>query len=409
MFMSQHESNHCATINQAPAPISHSRARVTSGRRLLLVAIILGLLIAIGIFRGIHSRVEAQAALQQTTLESATTAVYIVHPTSGKDSEEVELPGNTQAFNDTPIYARTSGYVEHWYVDIGTHVSQGQLLALIQTPELDQQLEQARADLKTAQANLEIAQITATRWQNLVKTNSVSQQETDQAVSDLNAKRALVDSNKANVDRLEQLQAFERVIAPFEGVITARNTDVGDLIQAGDNSAPKELFRLASIRKLRIYIPVPEVYAADVTNGQSVKVTLDAFPNKEFAGTVVRNSDAIDLNSRTLNVEVDVENPTGKLFPGAYAFVHLKVPASTGSVTLPSNALLFRSEGLRAGVVRDSHVVLTPITIGQDYGGAVEVLSGLTPNDAVIVNPSDSLANGAAVRVHAKRVGTVRP
>jgi RND family efflux transporter MFP subunit len=228
-------------------------------------------------------------------------------------------------------------------------------------------------------------------------------------VSDLNAKRALVDSNKANVDRLEQLQAFERVIAPFEGVITARNTDVGDLIQAGDNSAPKELFRLASIRKLRIYIPVPEVYAADVTNGQSVKVTLDAFPNKEFAGTVVRNSDAIDLNSRTLNVEVDVENPTGKLFPGAYAFVHLKVPASTGSVTLPSNALLFRSEGLRAGVVRDGHVVLTPITIGQDYGGAVEVLSGLTPNDAVIVNPSDSLANGAAVHVHTKPVGTVRP
>src|ERR1700733_12228114 len=331
-----------------------------AGRGLLIAAAILLLLIGLGIFGGIRSRVEAAAKLHATTVASAIPMVEIVHPKSGADGQEVALPGNAQAFNDTPIYARTSGYVEHWYVDIGAHVKQGQLLALIQTPELDQQLEQARADLKTAQANLEIAQITATRWQNLLKTNSVSQQETDQAVSDLNAKRALVDSNHANVDRLGQLQAFERLIPPFEGGITVRNTDVGDLIQAGENSAPKELFRLASIRTLRIYIPVPEVYAADVTNGQSVKVTLDAFPNQEFAGTVVRNSDAIDLNSRTLNVEVDVENPTGKLFPGAYAFVHLKVPASTGSVTLPSNALLFRSEGLRAGVVRDSHVVLTP-------------------------------------------------
>jgi RND family efflux transporter MFP subunit len=380
-----------------------------NARRLFVAASVVVFVIAFAIFNGIHSRAKAEANLQGLTQASAIPVVEVVHPSVGANGQEIALPGNAQAFNDTPIYARTSGYVDHWYVDIGAHVRQGQLLALIQTPELDQQLEQARADLKTAQANLEIAQITATRWQNLVKTNSVSQQETDQAVSDLNAKRALVDSNKANVDRLEQLQAFERVIAPFEGVITVRNTDVGDLIQAGDNSAPKELFRLASIQKLRIYIPVPEVYAADVTNGRSAKITLDAFPNKEFAGTVVRNSDAIDLNSRTLNVEVDVENPTGKLFPGAYAFVHLKVPASTGSVTLPSNALLFRSEGLRAGVVRDSHVVLTPITIGQDYGGAVEVLSGLTPNDAVIVNPSDSLANGAAVRVHAERVGMVRP
>jgi len=396
-------------ITYDSAPEVPSAKKDGNARHLFIVASVVVVVIAFAIFHGIHSRAKAEVNLQGLAQASATPVVEVVHPSAGANGQEIALPGNAQAFNDTPIYARTSGYVDHWYVDIGTHVSQGQLLALIQTPELDQQLEQARADLKTAQANLEIAQITATRWQNLVKTNSVSQQETDQAVSDLNAKRALVDSNKANVDRLEQLQAFERVIAPFEGVITARNTDVGDLIQAGDNSAPKELFRLASIRKLRIYIPVPEVYAADVANGQSAKVTLDAFPNKEFAGTVVRNSDAIDLNSRTLNVEVDVENPTGKLFPGAYAFVHLKVPASTGSVTLPSNALLFRSEGLCAGVVRDSHVVLTPITIGQDYGGAVEVLSGLTPNDAVIVNPSDSLANGAAVRVHAKPVGTVRP
>jgi RND family efflux transporter MFP subunit len=342
-------------------------------------------------------------------LESATPAVDIVHPATGADAEEVELPGNTQAFNDTPIYARTSGYVQHWYVDIGAHVKQGELLALIETPELDQQLQQARADLKNAEANLQISEITATRWQNLLKTNSVSQQETDQAVSDLSSKRALVDSNSANVDRLSQLQAFERVTAPFDGVITARNTDIGALIQAGDNSTPKELFHLASIRKLRVYIPVPEIYATSVQNGETVKLTLDAFPKEVFAGTVVRNSDVIDLNSRTLNVEVDVDNPSGRLFPGAYAFVHLKVPGSGGSVTIPSNALLFRSEGLRAGVVNNGHVKLTPITIGQDYGSTVEVLSGLTPNDAVIVNPSDSLADGAAVHVRVKPTSAVRP
>jgi RND family efflux transporter MFP subunit len=407
--MNQNESNHIATAGHAPAPASHNSGGVATGRRLLIVAIVLGLLIVVGIIHGIRSRVEAQANLHQTALESAVPAVDIVHPATGRDAEEVELPGNTQPFNDTPIYARTSGYVQHWYVDIGAHVKQSELLALIETPELDQQLQQARADLKNAEANLQISEITATRWQNLLKTNSVSQQETDQAVSDLSSKRALVDSNSANVDRLSQLQAFERVTAPFDGVITARNTDIGALIQAGDNSTPKELFHLASIRKLRVYIPVPEIYATSVQNGETVKLTLDAFPKEVFAGTVVRNSDVIDLNSRTLNVEVDVDNPSGRLFPGAYAFVHLKVPGSGGSVTIPSNALLFRSEGLRAGVVNNGHVKLTPITIGQDYGSTVEVLSGLTPNDAVIVNPSDSLADGAAVHVRVKPTSAVRP
>jgi RND family efflux transporter MFP subunit len=405
--MSQNESNHFVTTDEAPAPISHNQRGVA--RRLLIAATIVGLLIAVGIFRGIHSRVEAQAELHQTALESATPAVDIVHPAAGADTEEVDLPGNTQPFIDTPIYARTSGYVSHWYVDIGAHVKQGELLALIETPELDQQLQQARADLKSAEANLQISEITAKRWQNLLTTNSVSQQETDQDVSDLSSKRALVDANTANVARLSQLQAFERVTAPFDGVITARNTDIGALIQAGDNTTPKELFHLASIRKLRVYIPVPEIDATSVTNGETVKVTLDAFPKDVFTGTVVRNADAIDLNTRTLNVEVDVNNPSGRLFPGAYAIVHLKVPGSGGAVTIPSNALLFRSEGLRTGVVKNGHVELTPITIGQDYGSAVEVLSGLTANDAVIVNPSDSLADGAAVRVRVKSASAVRP
>ena len=396
-------------INHATGSDNASAKTPVTRRQLSMVAAGLFVLMAFGVVQGIHSRVAAATNLDQVARASATPVVEVVHPKAGADGQgqEIALPGNAQAFNDTPIYARTRGYVKHWYVDIGAPVKQGQLLALIETPELDQQLEQVRADLKTAQANFEIARITAARWQNLVKTNSVSQQETDQAVSDLNAKQALVASNKANVDRLEQLQAFERITAPFDGVITARNTDIGALIQADDNST-KEIFHLASIRTLRIYIPVPEVYAPTVRNRESVQVTLDAFPNEEFTGTIVRNSDAIDLNTRTLNVEVDVDNRTGRLFPGAYAFVHLKVPASVGSVTIPSNTLLFRSEGLRAGVVRNGHVALAPITIGQDYGSAVEVLSGLTPNDTVIMNPSDSLADGTSVRISTKSAGMVR-
>ena len=401
-------SGHSPVINHANGPDGGNAKAPVTTRRFFITVAALVLVIAFGIVQGVHSRTAAAANLNQVAQASAVPVVEVVHPNLGADGQEIALPGNAQAFNDTPIYARTRGYLKHWYVDIGAHVKQGQLLALVETPELDQQLEQARADLKTAQANLEIAQITAARWQNLVKTNSVSQQETDQAVSDLNAKQALVAANKANVDRLEQLQAFERITAPFDGVITARNTDIGDLIQA-DNISTKEIFHLASIRKLRIYVPVPEVYAPNVRNGESVKVTVDAFPNEEFGGTVVRNSDAIDLNTRTLNVEVDVDNRTEHLFPGAYAFIHLKLPASAGSVMISSNALLFRSEGLRAGVVRNGHVVLTPITIGQDYGSTVEVLSGLTPSDAVIVNPSDSLPDGSAVRVSTKSTGMVRP
>ncbi len=365
----------------------------------LLVLAFAGLAIGFALFQGIHSRVAAESKLLEVAHGGAVPSVDVVYPKSGAAGEEIQLPGNTQAFADTPIYARTSGYVKRWYVDIGTHVKQGQLLAVIETPELDHQLRQAKADLKNAQANLQIAEITEKRWQNLLKTNAVSQQETDQTVSDLSSKRALVDSNQANVDRLEQLRSYERIVAPFSGVITARNTDIGALIQAGDNTAPKELFHLAATEKLRIYVPVPEVYASSVKNGAKVDVSLDAFPGENFTGSVVRNAEAIDATSRTLNVEVDVDNASGKLMPGAYAFVHLKISPSSGAVSIPSNTLLFRAEGLRAGVVKDGHVHLTPITIGQDYGDTVEVLTGLTIQDAIIVNPSDSLTNGAAVEV----------
>jgi RND family efflux transporter MFP subunit len=406
--MNDNDSN-LITLNDHDQPSTlPPKTPSRSDWRFAIVPGILAILIAFGIAKGVGSRTKAQAALHETAKESAIPVVEIVHPKRSTDAAEIALPGNAQAFNDTPVYARTSGYVSQWYADIGTHVKRGELLAAIETPELDQQLRQARADLKTTQANLQIAEITATRWQHLVKTNSVSQQETDQATFDLSAKRALVDSNQANVDRLEQLQSFERVIAPFDGVITARNTDVGALIQAGDNTTPKQLFRIAATQTLRVYISVPEIYAPSVRNGASVVVTLDAFPNQTFKGIIVRNANAIDLNSRTLNVEVDVKNPSGRLFPGAYAFVHLKLPTSSHAITIPSNALLFRSEGLRAAIVRNGRVALTPIAIGEDYGSAVEIRSGLTPNDAIIVNPSDSLVDGSRVQISAKREGEVR-
>jgi RND family efflux transporter MFP subunit len=325
-----------------------------------------------------------------------------VQPTSNTAGKEIVLPGNTQPFNDTPIYARTNGYLKRWYVDIGAHVAQGQLLADIDTPEVDQQLEQARADLKNAQANEQLAQITAARWQNLLKTNSVSKQETDQAVSDLSARQATVDSMAANVHRLEQLQSFEKVYAPFAGVITARNTDIGALINAGAGGVPQELFHMAAVNRLRVYVAVPEVDSLAAQNGARATLTLDEFPGETFQGTIVRNSDSIDLASRTLNVEVDVDNAQGRIRTGAYVFVHLKVPehSSAQSITIPANTLLFRSEGLRVGVVRNGRAELVPITIGRDYGATVEVVTGLQPTDQVIVNPSDSLTSGAPVQVN---------
>ena len=355
--------------------------------------------LAMLIFSGIRSRLDSEKRLEQRVKSSAIPVVTVIHPEGGSKAQEIELPGTTEAFTDAPIYARTSGYLKQWYLDIGGHAKRGQLLAEIETPELDQQLQQAENDLRTAQANLQLAQVTAERWVTLLKRDVVSKQETDQTVSDFNAKRATVDSAEANVRRLQKLQEFERVYAPFAGVITARNTDIGALIQNGDNSGPKELFHLAAIDKLRVYISVPEVYATAVKSGEPVTLTLDAFPGEIFNGTVVRNSSSIDLTSRTLNVEVDVDNPTGRVLPGAYAFVHLKVPASAGAVAIPTNTLLFRAEGLCVAVVRNAGTKLMPITIGHDYGNTVEVTSGLTTGDAVISDPSDSITDGAPVEI----------
>jgi RND family efflux transporter MFP subunit len=354
------------------------------------------LLLGFIVYGGIGSRVKAEAALTTETDAAAIPSVTVTHPTLGSPSEEIVLPGNTQAFTDTRIYARTNGYLKAWHVDIGARVQQGQLLAEIETPELDQQLQQAEADLNSAQATLEIAGITNTRWQKLVAKRAVSLQEADQAKSDFVGKQAAVAASEANVRRLKQLQDFEKVTAPFDGVITARNTDIGALIAAG---ASKELFHLTSIQQLRVFTPVPEVDAAAVRNGTSVTLTQDAYPGQIFTGTIVRNANAIDQTTRTLNVEVDVDNSTGRLLPGAYIFVHFRTPGASHSVTIPSNTLLFRSEGLRVGVVRNGRVQLVPVSIGHDFGNALEVLSGLSVKDAIVVDPSDSLASGAQVEV----------
>jgi RND family efflux transporter MFP subunit len=367
------------------------------GKRILLAAA--GLLLALVIYAGLHSREQASGKAEGSAEESGTPSVNVVYPKPASNADEITLPGSTQAFIDTPVFARTSGYLKAWHADIGAHVKKGDLLAEIETPELDQQLRQAESDLKNAKANLDIAQITNTRWQTLVKADTVSKQEADQTASDFHAKQALFEAATSNVRRLEQLQSFEKVVAPFDGVITARNTDIGALIQAGDSSTPRELFHIVAIQTLRVYISVPEVYASSVKVGEKVDITLDSLPGEKFTGTLVRTAEAIDPQSRTLNVEVDVENPESRLLPGAYAFVRLKVPSSAGAVVIPVNTLLFRAEGLRVGVARGGHAELVPIIIGHDFGNTVEVLSGLTTKDALISDPSDSLVNGAEVRV----------
>jgi multidrug efflux pump subunit AcrA (membrane-fusion protein) len=378
-----------------------------------LLALVAAVALGLFIYSGIRGRVEADSNLQQATDQAAIEDVIVAYPKAAAPMDEVVLPGATQPYVDSPIYARTNGYLVKWFYDIGAKVKQGDLLAIIDTPELDQQLEQARAELETAKSNLALSKTTAERWQGLVKTRSVSQQSTDQAVDNLSATQASVDSYAANVRRLEALVSFEKVYAPFDGVITVRNTDTGWLINAGAGSptaapfqlaqsagAPTaELFRLAQTSTLRIFVAVPEVYSRAARVGATATLTLDEFPSETFRGKVTRTSESIDMASRTLNTEIDVDNPTGQLLPGAYVHVHLRLPTQSRSVIIPASTLLFRSEGLRVGVVRNGHAELTPITIGVDYGESVQVTSGLTLKDQVIKSPSDSLISGTPVRI----------
>lgn len=366
----------------------------------------LGLLVAvaaaIAIFAGIRNRADTEARLVLSTDAAAVPTVEVIHPKSGAPNVTLVLPGNTQPLSDTAIYARTNGYLERWYYDIGSHVKRGALLAEIDTPEVDDQLTQARAELTNAQATLALAVVNADRQEKLVKTNVASVQDRDNAVTAMNVANAQVHSRQAAVAQLEKMQSFERVYAPFDGIVTARTVDVGALIAGGGATSARELFHLVAIDWLRVYVSVPQTYSQAMHVGAVVTVTVDEFPGETFEGHLVRTSNAIDRTSRTLLVEVDVPNQDGRLLPGAYVHVHFVIPRARKSVTIPANALLFRREGLQAGVVRGGKVELVPVTIGDDFGDSVEIISGLQPTDQVVANPADSLVGGTAVTVKAK-------
>jgi RND family efflux transporter MFP subunit len=385
---------------QAPAPPGGAREHHRSHWWIFLLAIVVAALLVVF---GILPRIQARTALRQETTRMAVPTVAVVQPKRSAPAQEIVLPANVQAFADAPIYARTNGYLKRWYVDIGSRVKEGQLLAEIDTPEVTQQLRQARADLGTTQANLNLSKITADRYQGLLKTDSVSKQESDNAAGDYEAKQANVQSAQANVRRLEELQSFQKIYAPFSGVITARNTDVGALINSGSTGGNgNELFHIAQPDKLRVYVSVPQVYSQAAKPGIAADLTLAEFPGRRFQGKLVRTANAIDPASRTLLVEIAVNNPTGQLFTGSYAEVHFKLPTPASSLILPVNTLLFRSEGLRVATVgQDQKVELKQITLGHDFGGEVEVVAGLDGTENVIINPPDSVTDGETVRIAA--------
>jgi RND family efflux transporter MFP subunit len=344
-------------------------------------------------------RVVARNSLRQNTANEAIPIVVTVAPTPSAVGEELVLPGTVQAYIEAPIYARTNGYLKTWSVDIGSTVKKGEILAEIDTPEVDQQLAQAIADLATARANEALASTTDARWKGLLATESVSKQDADEKAGDAAAKVAIEESAAANVARLRQLESFKRVVAPFDGIITARKTDIGALINAGE-SAGSELFRLADTHKLRIYVQIPEPYAAAAKPGLEAELRFTEQPGKGYSATTVRTANALDPALRTLQVELELDNPQHELFPGAYAEVHFKVNGNAQAVRLPANTVLFRSAGPQVATVDAQHrVKLKSIVQGRDFGGTIEVVSGLTPGDAVVLNPPDSIFDGATVRV----------
>jgi RND family efflux transporter MFP subunit len=349
---------------------------------------------------GIWSRVGANAKLRTETSQVAITAVSVVLPERTTPAQEIILPGNVQPFITSPIYSRTNGYLQKWYVDIGAQVKQGELLAVIETPEVDQQVEQSLSNLNTAKANLALAEITKNRYEELLKAHAVSQQDVDNAVGTYNANKAIVEASQAKVKQLQALQSFEKIYAPFEGVVTARNTDIGDLINSGSSGGVKtDLFHIAQPGKLRVYVNVPEEYSQGIKTGMTAELALAEFPGRRFQGKMVRTADAINMTTRTLLIEIDVDNPTGTVLTGSYAEVHLKVPTQASTYLLPVNALIFRSEGLQVGIVKDGKVALTTVTPGHDFGNKIEVVSGLKANDQVIINPPDSIVSGQVVQI----------
>lgn len=343
-------------------------------------------------------------SLAATTQSLVPEAVSLTHPQPGKPDDDLALPSTLQAYDQSPVYARTSGYVSHWYVDLGAHVRKGQLLAVIASPEVDQQLAQSRAFLSQTQANLSLAQVTAQRYQELIGTNAVAQQQVDQNNQSLNAQKAALAASQADVRRLEELQGFEQVSAPFDGIITQRLTDTGNLINAGNSGANTQLFSVSKSNVVRVFVPVPEIYSSQITNGLRASLDLVQLPHQKFSGAVTRSSRAIDLASHTLLTEIDVPNPGGQLLPGAYATVHLHLANKVQPLTVPIGAVLFQAAGPQVAVVagndpKNTHVELHKVTIGRDFGSTIEITGGLTANDSIVAAPPDYLIDGMQVTV----------
>jgi RND family efflux transporter MFP subunit len=392
------EQVHEVSIEQTEGSPNNSQSS-RKGGRLLWFLLIPALLGASAFFR-LQARQQQEQQLVRTTSRLEVQPATVIHPERGKASSDLALPGMIQAFSVSPIYARVDGYVRTWYIDIGAHATKGQLLAEIDAPEVDQQLNQARAMLDQSKTNLALAKVTAPRYQELIKTNSVSQQEVDQTNQNLAAQEANVQAAGAAVSRLEQMQGFEKIVAPFDGIITERKTDFGDLVNAGNAGTGREMFRISQNNIVRVFVTVPEEFSSQVKPGTKASLDVISLPNRRFAASVTRTAESIDAASRTLTVELDIPNPAGELLPGAYANVHFQLPLHVVPLVLPASAILFQSAGPQVGVVNNQSVVnLRKVTLGHDFGDTIEVLSGVKSADAVIANPPDSIANGTRVAV----------
>jgi RND family efflux transporter MFP subunit len=376
-----------------------------SWRGLRLAGVVLAIVAIAIVIHGVWTRASETSRLRDWTDAQALPTVALVSPTTGQNSSGLELPGRLEAFSRAPIYARVAGYLKDWKVDIGAHVKAGQLLADIETPDLDQQLSQGRADLKTAQANATLAKTTSDRWQTIVKTGAVAKQDADEKLGDLLAKQAMVKSAQANVERLVAMKGFTRITAPFDGVVTARNTDVGALINVG-SSAGQELFVVSDTHKLRAYVNVPQSEVPDVPAGTKATITVPEHPGKKYEATVESSAQSVSAASGTTLMQIAVDNPNGELLPGGYASVRLDLPGETGIVSVPASALIFNAKGLSVATIgNDNRVVIKPVTIARDLGKTIEIRSGLSTGDKIIESPPDGIATGAEVRV----AGTPKP
>jgi RND family efflux transporter MFP subunit len=384
-----------------PATAEKNPQSRRSGTRLLWFLMIPVVLATSAFFSG-KARQAKTDQLGTTTKTLEVQTVNVIHPQKGKPNSDLTLPGMIQAYSQSPIYARVDGYVRNWHADIGTRVKKGQLLAEIDAPDVDQQLNQARAMLKQAETSLTLAKTMSARYQDLIKSNSVSQQEVDQNNQNFASQTANVQAASAAVSRLEQMQVWEKIVAPFDGVITLRKTDLGDLVNAGNAGIGRELFRISQNNIVRVFVTVPEEFSKQVGPGTKATMDLISLPNHHLSAAVTRTTESIDTISRTLTVELDVPNPSGELLPGAYASVHFQLPVNAVQLVLPSSTILFQADGPQVGVVNsESQIELRKVMLGHDFGDTIQIVSGVGQADAVVANPSDALTNGMRVAVKA--------